>query len=266
MKVQIDLASGIPLDRQRLFEEQSLAKLKDLGFKEKVGYDNRGHTRLLGTVPVEELETLLADLRAQPEGWLAPVTPTGELPQPLRGISPLRVIEVLPEPEGVAAAKEPPAETPPAAEGREFLLKITPDLRDLAMQEGQAEPRRLDVILDRTDSTRTIMGADPPTQTLASLLKAGPGRCSVLATPKSGFGSQNCRSFLQYAWRVRYRPRAIARERQRPREALRAAGLIDCTTGHRGRHRCSHRSIRGYRSPRQAVAGTRYVDPTADQP
>src|SRR6516165_6517301 len=51
-----------------------------LGFKEATAYDHRGlsgkpFTRLLGSIPAGRLETLLKDLRVQPEGWFAPRLP-----------------------------------------------------------------------------------------------------------------------------------------------------------------------------------------------
>ncbi|HEX5271451.1 MAG TPA: hypothetical protein VFW33_13230, partial [Gemmataceae bacterium] len=43
--------------------------LAKLNFVEAVGYDNRAHTRVLGTVPAGRLDALLADLRLQPDAW-----------------------------------------------------------------------------------------------------------------------------------------------------------------------------------------------------
>jgi hypothetical protein len=75
VKVQLELASGVPSDRQRVFADQVRAKLVSLSFQEAVGYDHRGHTRLAGAIPAGNLELLLKDIRWQPSGWLAPATP-----------------------------------------------------------------------------------------------------------------------------------------------------------------------------------------------
>lgn len=274
VKVQIDLASGLPPERQLLLEEQSRAKLVELGFKEKVGYDNRGHTRLLGTVPAEELHSLLADLRSQPEGWLAPVSPLGALPQPLRDISPLRVIEVLPEPEGIPAAKEAPAETPAPAEGREFLLKITPELRDLAMQEGQAEPRRMDVILDHAPAPFEQAWRADLVDAASGLViegRLGP-LVTVVASPKSAIALAE----LPLVSTIRLSrplppPGRLFTNGADPRAALRAAGLDKVQSlGHQGkgvRVGVIDTDFRGYQKllGKQLPASTRYVDLTAER-
>ena len=51
VRVDLQLASGFPPDRQRLLPEQVKAAIADLKFQEAVGYDSRGFTRLLGTIP-----------------------------------------------------------------------------------------------------------------------------------------------------------------------------------------------------------------------
>jgi hypothetical protein len=148
VKVQLQLASGLPADRQSALAEQARGRLARLGFVEAVGYDNRGHTRMVGTIPAGELETLLKDLRWQPSGWLLPEEPVAALPSPLRNVSPVVAIEVIPEPEGVAPARQPPAVPPPPAKGEEFVLKVSPELRDLAAKEGQEQRQRMEVILN----------------------------------------------------------------------------------------------------------------------
>jgi hypothetical protein len=141
VKVQLELASIPDLSRQRLLASQVRAILERVGFREAVGYDNRGHTRLVGTLPAARLELLLQDLRWQGSGWLVPETPVAELPGTIKESWPLLVAEVIPEPEGVAA-KEPPS-APPVPVGQEYLNKIAPELRAL---EAQAEPVRMEVI------------------------------------------------------------------------------------------------------------------------
>jgi hypothetical protein len=142
VKVQLELTSIPDLPRQRLLASQLRAILERVGFREAVGYDNRGHTRLMGTLPAGRIDLLLQDLRWQGSGWLAPETPVVELPAPIRSYWPLLVTEVLRVPEEVVAAKELPP-VPPVAAGQEYLTKIAPDLRAL---ESQQEPVRMEVI------------------------------------------------------------------------------------------------------------------------
>lgn len=146
VKIQMELAGGFELDRQRVLSEQVKARLERLGFREAVGYHHRGFTRLAGTIPAGELETLLKDLRWLPGGWLASDEPITELPSPLKNVSPILLTEVLPEPEGIAPAKEPPALPPAFDRGQEHFRKISPELRALAIKED-ADPLRMEIFL-----------------------------------------------------------------------------------------------------------------------
>lgn len=135
VRVQIELTSGLTPDRQRVLADQVRGVLAGLGFKEAVGYDTRGNTRLVGMVPVKALDVLLEDLRR--------VQGAEEVPPPFRSTTPVRLVEVL--------DSEPTRERPaPAAvpKGQELL---TPDLRELVANEAEAaKPVRLEVILSRT--------------------------------------------------------------------------------------------------------------------
>ncbi len=145
VKVLLELASGLPLDRQRVLADQVRGKLASFQFREAIGYDNRDHTRLVGWIPAGYLEMLLKDLRWQPAGWFAPATAVTDLPEPLKNVSPILIAEVLPEPEG------PPKELPPTAapaKGEEYYLKITPELRELAAKEEAPKSVRMEVILN----------------------------------------------------------------------------------------------------------------------
>jgi len=147
VKVDLSLATGLPSDRQRVFSEQALENLNKIGFREAVGYDHRGHTRLFGTINAGNLGKLLRDLRTEPAGWLVPMTPVNALPSPLRNAVPVRVVEVLPEPNDVAPPQEPPA-APTFPEGQGHLAKIAPDLRNLVAQEKDEQKQiRLEVLL-----------------------------------------------------------------------------------------------------------------------
>src|SRR5262245_34446906 len=58
VKVQLRLASGFSLERQRTLADQVIGVLKKLGFQEGIAYDHRGFTRLVGTLPAGQVETL----------------------------------------------------------------------------------------------------------------------------------------------------------------------------------------------------------------
>ena len=111
VKIQIELAEGRERRWQRLLAEQTRVLLATQGFHEAVGYDNHGHTRLLGTIPAAALPRLLDDLRVQ-TGWLAPSPAVQQLPDPIRTSWPVRIVEVIPEPAGAPPLKAQAAESP----------------------------------------------------------------------------------------------------------------------------------------------------------
>jgi hypothetical protein len=133
VRVQLELATGLAIDRQRVLAEQTRAVLGTLGFHEGVAYDERGFTRLVGAFPEGKLELLLGDLRRAPAGE--------KLPAPFQVVSPVLVTEVMPD---VPLPKERPKMPEPPAEQE----KLSPDLRSLLGNEAEAaKPRRLEVIL-----------------------------------------------------------------------------------------------------------------------
>lgn len=144
--VRLQLASGLSTDRQRELSEQARALLALQDFREAVAYDTRGYTgqpftRLVGTVPLGRLDTLLKDLRDQPGGWIAPVIPRMELPLPLRSVNPVRVVEVLRETEPLKESR------PPEPRGPDYLEKISDELWELVKQPDAAAQRvRVQVI------------------------------------------------------------------------------------------------------------------------
>jgi hypothetical protein len=157
--VELELADGLTLASQRLLADEVVGLLRQLGLQEAIGYDNRSHTRIVGTIPSDQVPLLLEDLRWHGTGWLVPQTPPGDLPQPLRDFWPVRVVTVLPL--SVTAAK-PVAAPPPVPANQEFLTKIAPDLRTLP---NQGQPARLEVILvtppieEDTSWVRELRGA-----------------------------------------------------------------------------------------------------------
>lgn len=150
--VQIELESRLSPSRQRELAQQARVRLAGLGFVEKVGYDHQNNVRLLGSVPAGEVESLLRDLRDLPAGWLAPDVPRADLPEPIRYLNPVRIVEVLREPDGAAHAD---AAQPTAADTT--LEKLPLDLRDVEPNEVL----RLDAILSRTPASN-----DPSWRTL----------------------------------------------------------------------------------------------------
>lgn len=143
LQVRIALARGLEPAQQKQLHGQSAAKLAELGFKEGVGYDHVGYTRLRGTLPAGNLFGLLRDLRYQPAGWFVPQDSPAELPLPLRSVYPVRLVEVLPElPQAEAMA-------PPVAVADPNAGKLTDDLRAVFAVPGNAEkPLQVEVVFD----------------------------------------------------------------------------------------------------------------------
>ncbi|MCI0681342.1 MAG: S8/S53 family peptidase [Gemmataceae bacterium] len=136
VRVRLELAGNLEVDRQRELAEQTKLLLGLLGFKEAGHYDHRGaggrpYTKLMGTVPRGQLEVLLKDLRTQPGGWLAPQIAPAELPLPLQNVNPILVTEVLTDPEPIQDAAEPAARSPA------FLEKIGPGLWELVNDKAK---------------------------------------------------------------------------------------------------------------------------------
>jgi hypothetical protein len=150
VRIRVELAGGLSSDRQRELAEQVKAVLAILGFREAPAYDHQGYsrrpfTRLAGTIPQGRLEVLLKDLRGQPAGWFASRIPPGDLPSPLRSVNPIRIVEVLPDPEPIAAVAVPQPRIPT------YLEKISPDLWALVSDKGSGnEPARIELIFTGT--------------------------------------------------------------------------------------------------------------------
>lgn len=135
--VRLELSGKMEPDRQREFANQTRVILRELGFKEAVGYDHRGYTRrpqsrIVGAIPKGKLDLLLRDLRNHPAGWLGPVIPRDELPVPFRDINPVQVIEVLADTAGVKEIPDAPSR------GIEAFDKITPELWALISDKDAA--------------------------------------------------------------------------------------------------------------------------------
>jgi hypothetical protein len=163
--VRLELAPGLGAARTRELADQARVILELLGFREAIGYDHHGYsgrpfTRLIGTMPAGQVETLLKDLRNQPAGWFAPLFARDNLPTPLGNVIPIIITEVLP---GMQPLAEPAA---PPARGKEFLDKIASDLWALATAK-ESKNVRLQVVLahvpdpDDTSWRTRLTGAAP---------------------------------------------------------------------------------------------------------
>jgi hypothetical protein len=153
VRVEIELFSGLAPEGQRRLHEQTFEVLAGLQFRGAVGYDHRGYTRLIGSMPYNRVETLLTDLRQQPAGE--------KLPGPFKNVWAVRAAEVRPD----VPLPVPRPRPPRAPEGQE---KLSPDLRDVLNDEAAAaKSARLEVILagnpDAEDKTyRALLSRAAP--------------------------------------------------------------------------------------------------------
>jgi hypothetical protein len=272
VKVRLELASGIPLDRQRALADQVRALLRELGWFEATGYDHRGytgrpHSRLVGVIAVEQLETLLRDLRDQPTGWLAPGIPLENLPSPLRMTNPILLTEVLAVPEAVSAEPAPPAPREPG-----FLDKIGDRLWALVNQkEAQDKYERVEIILAYTPTDDAWRG---------DLSRVGArieGRVGPVITALARVGDVRTLASLSIVSTVRLPRSGELPEadpppaKADPEQVLRESGLAEkhgrgCT-GKKVRLGIISGDFRGYRElvGKRLPADTRYVDLTAER-
>jgi hypothetical protein len=154
VRVNLGLFGGLSPEGQRQLSDQTFEVLAGLQFRGAVGYDPRGYTRLVGSMPYNRLDALLTDLRAQPAGK--------RQPRPFQSVWAVRVVEVFPG----MPLPIPRPRPPQVPKGQE---KLSPDLRDaLSDAAGAAKPTRLEVILAATPA--------PEDRGYGSLLKrAAPG-------------------------------------------------------------------------------------------
>lgn len=136
VRVQVQLASGYLPETQRALFRQLVAILrKDLAFVEAVGYDHDDYSRLVGSLPAENVLKLLDDVRTLPSAQ--------DVGAPLRNLNPIRLTVARPDwpvPQGLP--------TPPPVADK--LIKFTPDLRALLAGPDAAKDARLEVILGWT--------------------------------------------------------------------------------------------------------------------
>jgi hypothetical protein len=223
VRVDLELASGFAPDRQRLLPRQVREAIADLKFREAVGYDTRGDTRLLGAIPAGQIDALLSDVRKRPG---APKL------APLQSAWPIRVVEVRPDLPTPSGRPEPPA----IPKGEE---KIAPELRELVADAAKAAtPTRLEVILARTppDGDLAYVGL----LTLAAPGLAVEGQLGPLVTVRTTIGQAKDLAALAEVVYLRLpraaRPRLETAESVAGWEPLRASGVARLQVlNHKGR-------------------------------
>lgn len=137
-QVRIDLNRNLAAREQQLLHQQAAERLAKLGFAPADGYDNLGYTRLRGTMPAGRVPDLLKDLRALPAGWFIGEADRDVQPLPLRAVTPVRVVTVLPD--------LPP---PPAVFDGRGLGKLTADLKAAVAEPATADaPLVVEAVLE----------------------------------------------------------------------------------------------------------------------
>ena len=150
VRVEMELFSGLTPGEQYRLNRQTFEVLAGLSFFEAVAYDHRGYTRLVGSMPLQNVETLLTDLRQQAAGQ--------KMPGPFKNVWAVHASIVNPD-------VPPPAPRPRLPKVPKEQEKLSPDLREVLAAE--AEPMRLEVILagvpDVEDKSylRALRGAIP---------------------------------------------------------------------------------------------------------
>lgn len=146
--VRIGIATGFPLNQQRLLHQQVVDRLRLLGFREAIGYDTIGHTIIRGDIPPETFPRLMRDLRREPAGWFLSGTEREALPAPIREVLPVRWVQVLPDADLNFFT---PAVVDPSRS------RFTADLRAvLEDANAQASPLRVEVALDAQPDIRRL--------------------------------------------------------------------------------------------------------------
>jgi len=133
VRVEIELFNNLVPEEQYRLHGQTFEVLAGLSFFEAAGYDHRGYTRLVGSMPLARVDALLSDLRTQPAGK--------KLPGPFRNVWAVRASVVNPD-------MPPPAPRPRPPKVPRGQEKLSPDLRDVLNDAAAAaKPMRLEVIL-----------------------------------------------------------------------------------------------------------------------
>jgi hypothetical protein len=163
VRVAIELAGGLTPDRERLLHAQTTEALGALKFVEAVGYDHRGFSRLVGTLPADQLDASLGDLRER--------VPGKDLPAPFANVRAIRIVEVRP-------TLPPPLARPNVPEVPQGQEKLSSELRETLTDEARAgQPLRFEIILadppqDRDAGVERLLRATAPGISLEGILGA----------------------------------------------------------------------------------------------
>ncbi len=132
--VRLELTLTGP-DRQKELSERAREQLKTLGLIENEGYDHVNYTRILGRLPVPALETLLKDSMETP------------IPSSFKSITLVHQKQPLVRLAVVIAEASPPqpdvSRSSPAPAGKEYLDKISPDLKALLVKIPETDLDKL---------------------------------------------------------------------------------------------------------------------------
>ncbi len=136
LRVEIALHSGLSPEQQYQLSRQTFEVLAGLSFFEAAGYDHRGYTRLVGSLPLARVDTLLTDLRVQPAAK--------NLGAPFRNVWAVRMSRLYPD----APIPAPRPRVPRVPKEQE---KLSPELREaLGDAAVAAKPTRMEVVLAHT--------------------------------------------------------------------------------------------------------------------
>lgn len=128
--VRCDLSITGP-DRQRELFNLARQQLKGLGLIENEGYDHQRHTQILGRLPVPALDVLLKDTAEVPIPTILKNTTIKSNKAPL-----VRLAVVIAEPAMPQSDVAQPASAPA---GKEYLDKISPDLKTMLAKIPEAD-------------------------------------------------------------------------------------------------------------------------------
>jgi hypothetical protein len=132
--VRLELALTGP-DRQKELNDKARDQLKPLGLVENEGYDHQNFTRILGRLPVPALDMLLSDKIevALPSSFKTVTVSTVKAPL-------VRLAIVIAEPTPPATDVARPT---PAPADKQYLDKISPDLKTLLAKMPEGDLKKL---------------------------------------------------------------------------------------------------------------------------
>ncbi len=132
--VRLDLTTILGEERQYEIAQQARGQLKKMGFQENEAHDHKNHTRLLGRLPAPALDALLSENIevSLTRGQLVNTAPVK--------VALARLAIVIAEPAAPAADVALPGAAPA---GKEYLDKISPDLKALLGKVPEADLEKL---------------------------------------------------------------------------------------------------------------------------